>query len=323
MRKQMKIVTLIMALIVMLTAFGIPTAAAESQTQILNILFLVCEGTGKAFTPMMPMIVTLDFEKTSIRVISFYYQTQIDAVTKKGKALSMPMNFLSYCDLPEIVKAYENTFGIPIDRYLVYQYRYGSYEPVVGVFDMLGSVTLDVSGEVLGDEEYTTINGNMKALSKSMKREYTPVTQAGPQALDSLGLIAYYSAIPDRVWASGDRFTMMMEDYKFWDAKNRAVIEALKPIISLMSTGVSHAFLQLITGNQITDITADDIAAWAVIPFNFPDEAPYFTAPGFEGVEMRDFDAGALTGVGGYDAKMLSYDNAAMIAHIREFIYGQ
>lgn len=321
MRKILKTTTMITVFVLLLAACGAPAALAGDAGQTMNVLLLVCEGSGGSYYVIQPMILTFDFSENSVRVINFYYQTQVYAVTKKGESLSMPINFFAYCDTAEIVKAFENTYGIPIDRYVIYQY--GNYKTPGAAFELLCPLTLDIPEEWMGDEEYTTFNGTMKAVSKIMHMDYTKVTQPGPQEIGPVGLVSYYATIPDRIWASGDRFTMMMEDYRYWDAKNLAVLEALRPKIAQMDQDAVLAIWSLMTEGQDTNLTGEDIAAWSQIPFRFPDEAFYFTVPGFEGVEMADFDAGALTGVRGYDAKMLVYDNAAMAQKIRDFIYGQ
>jgi len=317
MKKGIRSIALIMAMVLLLSVCGAPARASESAAQHVNVLALLCEGSYV----IVPLVLTFDLEKNTVRIINFFYQTQIDAVTKKGSALSMPMTFLGYCEPGEIVKAYENTFGIPIDKYIFYDYS--NYKTVVSAFGLLCPVTLEISDEVMGDEEYSTINGTMKMFAKSLKFEYTPLTQAGIQALDALALLAYLVTIPDRIWESGDRFTMMMEDYAYWDAKERAVIEALRPVISQMDPDAVLAFAQQALEDQETDITQKDLAAMFSAVFTFPQEEPYFTVPGFEGVEMEDFDANALTGVYGYDSKMLVYDNEAMARRIRAFIYGE
>ncbi|MBN1776770.1 MAG: hypothetical protein JW811_01490 [Clostridiales bacterium] len=318
MKKHTKIIALLTALVLLLAAGGV-SAAAEGAGQTVNILLLACESGY----PISPLIVSLDFEQKTVKVVNFYYQTQINAVTKKGESLSMPMNFLLYCDTEEIVKAYENTFGIPIDRYVIFSYTYGNFQPAIQGFDMLTPVIVDIPEELLGNEQYTTINGNMKPLAGVLNREYTLITQAGPNALDAVGIVSYIGAIPDWVWSSGDRFTMMMEDYKYWDAKYRALIEGLRPNIAAFDHDAALAFWQRMVADQATDITGDDIALWSQTLCNFPEDAPYLTIPGFEGVTMQDFDANALTGVYGYDAKMFAYDGDAISAIIRAFIAGE
>ena len=319
MKKHTKIIALLTALVLLLAAGGMQAAAAEDAGQTVNILLLACEGGY----PISPLIVSLDFTQKTIKVVNFYFQTQIDAVTKKGESLSMPMNFLLYCDTAEIVKAYENTFGIPIDRYVIFTYAYGNFEPAIQGFDMLTPVTVDIPEELLGTEQYTTINGNMKPLAGVLNREYTLITQAGPNALDAVGIVSYIGAIPDWVWDSGDRYTMMMEDYKYWDAKYQALIEGLRPNIAALDHDAILAFWQHMVADQTTNITEDDITLWSQTLYNFPEDAPYLTIPGFEGVTIQDFDANALVGISGYDVKMFVYDNDAISAMIQAFIGGE
>jgi hypothetical protein len=321
MRKILKTTAMITLFVLLLAACGAQAAPAGDAGQTMNLLLLVCEGSGNSYYVIQPMILTFDFLKNSIRVVNFYYQTQIFSVTRKGEALSMPINFFAYCDTAEIVKAFENTYGITVDRYVIY--KYGDYKMPGEAFELLCPLVLDIPEELMGDEEYTTFNGTMKAVSRIMHMDYTKVTQPGPQEIGPVGLVSYYATYPDRIWASGDRFTMMMEDYKYWDAKNLAVLEALKKKIAQMDQESVLTIWSLMTEGQDTNVTGEDIAAWSQIPFRLPDEAFYCTAPGFTGVEMADFDAGALTGVRGYDAKMLVYDNDAMAQKIRDFIYGQ
>jgi hypothetical protein len=327
MRKLNKSIAIIMALIVLFAVPGAQAAQAGNESQTVNVLVLASENLGKTFFPIMPMIISLNLTDHSVKVINFYFRTQIFAVTREAGELSIPMSLLPQCDLPEIVKAYENTYGIKIDRYLIYQYKYGSFEPIADVYDLLFPITLEIPEEFLGNAEYTTMNGNMKSLSKSMHREYTQIAQAGPQELGAVGFLAYYSSIPDRVWESGDPLTMAMEDYKLWDMKNRAVIEGLRPIMARMDSNTVLSFLKLFVKDQITDITEEDMAAWsaawAAAPFSFPVDSPYLTVPGFEGVEIQDGAVGALRGVDAYQCTMLAYDNDAAAQTIQRFIYGE
>jgi hypothetical protein len=321
--KTIKRIAAMTAALVLLFVCGAQAAAADAAGQTVNVLVLASETMGDSFFPIVPMIVSLDLAKGTVRVVYFYFEAQIFAETQKYGALSIPMSLLSHCEIPEIVRAYENTFGITIDRHLIYRYEYGSYEPAAEMYDLFCPITLDIPEEILGTAKYTTLNGNMKALSKSMKRDYTPVEQAGPQALDTVGFLAYFSSIPDRVWESGDRFTMAMEDYKYWDMKNRAVIEALGPVLEAADPSLVQAFLQLAIRDQITDITVEDIAAWSSAPFRFSADTSYFTVPGFEGVELKDGDAGALPGVDSYQAAMLAYDTETIAASLRAFLNGE
>ena len=64
--------------------------------------------------------------------------------------MSVPINFLSYCDTDEIVKAFENTFGITIDRYLIFKREYESYGTFIDVYNLFCPMTLDVPQEVMG-----------------------------------------------------------------------------------------------------------------------------------------------------------------------------
>lgn len=320
--KTAKKLAAVSAAIVLLFACCAQASAAEPGGQTVNVLVLASETAGDSFFPIMPMLVSLDLAGGTVRVVFFYFQTQIFAQSERYGALSIPMSLLPQCEIPEIVGAYEQTFGVSIDRYLIYRYKYGSYAPAAAIYDLFCPITLDISEELMGSAKYTTVNGNMKALSKSMKREYAPVEQAGPQVLDTVGFLAYYAAIPDRVWESNDPFTMAMEDYKLWDQKNRAVVTALGPVLAAADPALVQTFLQLATKEQLTDITADDVAVWSSMSFRFAD-APYFTVPGFEGVEWKEGDADALPGVDSYQARMLSYDTAALSADLYAFLYGE
>ncbi len=282
-----------------------------------NILFIASEGDY----PIVLFILTMDYNTNSMRFANFFYQTQINAVTKEGEELSMPMGFLGHCDTPEIVKAYENTYGITIDRYLLFQY---DLETVIKILNELSPITLNIPEEFLGDEEYSTINGNMQAYSEDFDIEPDPVDEAGEQELDSLGLFSFFHTIPDRVSASDDRGTNMMEDYRLWDEKNQTVIEAFKPLFKLLGEDGVSGLWELVTEGQDTDITEEDIAKWSKLLASLPDEkTPYFTVPGFEGVEVEDFDAKTLTGMSGFDVKMLVYDNETMAENLQKFINGQ
>jgi len=290
-------------------------AARTADTE--TILFLICEGTGNSFYPIMPFLLTADRDTGECRFTHFYYMTRIEAVTKKGETVSMPMSFLSYCDTTEIVKAYENTFGIRIDRYLIYKY---DYQQVLDLLDTLCPVTVDVPEEFMGDAEYSTINGNMKAFARQFGREAVPLEHAGEQTLDSLGLFSYFHTIPDRVWA-GDRFDNLMEDYRLWDQKNRTMIAVFKSLAGLMGEDAVAAAFRLMTDGQDTNLTDGDIAAWSAMIANQPEGMmPYFTFPGYDGVEMQDFNAKALTGTAGYDAKMLACGDETTAEALRAFL---
>lgn len=298
-----------------------PTATASPTAEPIppeNILFIACEGSEESFFPIMPFILTMDYNTNSIRFTNFYLSTQIDAVTKKGDKISMPMTFLNQCDTEEIVKAYENTYGIKIDRYIIFKY---DNKKTIEILSELGPIKLFIPEEFLGDKEYTTINGNMEHYGKSLDMEPKPVDESGEQELDSLGLFSFFHTIPERVWESDDRFTNMMEDYRLWDEKNQTVIAALKPLLKLLGEDKVSGLWKLVAQGQDTNITDEDIAKWSKLLVNLPAEkTPYFTVPGFEDVEFADFDAKALTGISGYDVKMLTYDNEKMAEDLQKFI---
>ncbi|MBN1776767.1 MAG: hypothetical protein JW811_01470 [Clostridiales bacterium] len=322
MKKSLKMLSAVTALILLLMACGVP-AAAESAGDVVNLLILASEDMGNSYFPIMPMILSLNLKTLDARLINFYFQTQIFAVAKNGEEISVPMSLLPNCEVSEIVKAYENTFGIPIDRYLIYVYQYGSYSPIVDVFDMMFPITLDIPEEILGTAQYTTINGNMKSIANTLKRQYSPIEQAGPHELDAVGYLAYYCAIPDYVWGSGDRLSNTLEDYKYWDMKNEAVIEAFRPIIGLMSPDTVAMLIRMLVSGQLTDITEDDIVLWSTAGLNFAADSPYLTVPGFEGVELQGGNIGSLKGISAYQNMMLTYDNEAVKQQIQAFLYGE
>ena len=173
------------------------TAAAPTKEPIPpeNLLFIACDGDY----PIMPFILTMDYNTGNIRFINFYLSTQINAVTKDGSEVSMPMTFLSHCETPEIVKAYENTYGITIDRYIIFKY---DTEKTIEILNKLGPIKLIIPEEFLGDEEHSSINGNMQYYGESLDMEPKPVDGAGEHELDSLGLFSFFHTIPERVWES-------------------------------------------------------------------------------------------------------------------------
>ena len=278
MKKTIRMFALI-ASVVMLFASCIAQAETKN-TQILNILFLACEGEGETYYPNAPAILTLDFSKQTIRITKFFSQAQIFAETRQLGELSMPMNFLLYCNTDKIVTAYENTFGISIEKYIIFRYQYYTYKPILEGLDILCPVKLDIPDEVLGDQQYTTTNGNMAALAQTTNREYNPITATGVQDLDAMGIVGYVGATPERIWESGDKFTMMLEDYRYRDAIIQEILEALDPVISKLDRNQVEMLWRLLLAGQETNITLDDIDAWSQISFHFPtDNDAYLTVP--------------------------------------------
>ena len=104
--------------------------------------------------------------------------------------------------------------------------------------------------------------------------------------------------------------------------KNVAVIEALRPIIGLMTPDTVAMLMQMLVADQQTDITQKDIALWSAAGLNLDADAPYLTVPGFEGIDLVTGDIGSLSGISAYQNKMLSYDSEAIKQQIREFLYG-
>ena len=323
MKKMIRSITIIAALAVLLSAFGIQAVAADTA-ETVNILAIGSEREGDTFYPTMPMIISLDFATGSVRIVYFHYATQIMAVTRDAGALSIPMKALSYCDYSEIVKAFENAFGIKIDRYMNFQFVYGDHENVFLFLNALCPLTLDIPAELLGDTKYTSVNWYMGELTRGLDIEYTKLTEMTTQTMDAIGLGAYICAAPDRLWKSGDQFTMMMEEYKYQDVKYRAIIEALKSNIAQMDRDAVLAIWRLLLDGQETDITAEDIAAWSEAGLNFiGDTPPLLTVPGFEGVEMVESEAKSVLGVRSYYAQMLVYDTAAAAQRVQEFLSGE
>lgn len=318
-----KSVLTLTALAVLLAACAVPAASAETADEIGNLLMIAGEDMGNTYFPLVIMVFSANFTQKTIKVISFYFETQITAVAKTGETVSIPMSLLPNCETGEIVKAFENTFGIPIDRYLIYTYTYGSYKPIIDVYDRIFPVTIDIPEEILGTAQYTTINGNMKAIAKASKRDYTPIDKAGLHDLDSVGVLAYFSSIPDRISESGDRFTKAMEDYKYWDAKHAALFNGLRPVVGLMSPDTMAMILQMLFSNQATDMTGEDIAKISAAGLNFAADSGYLTVPGFEGVELQAGDKGSLKGINAYQNMMLAYDSEAIRQQIRAFLYGE
>ena len=314
-----RIVTLVTALALLIMACGGP-AAAEGQT--VNILVLASQIGNDAFFPTAAAIVSLHTSEQTVKLISFCIQTQVTAVTRDAGAMSVPINFLSYCDTDEIVKAFENTFGITIDRYLIFKREYESYGTFIDVYNLFCPVTLDIPQEVMGDGEYSPINWQLQSIADVLGVDYAPVTQTGTQELDAMKVISYIAAYPAIDWDNVDWIAGTMEDYILWDFKVRAMLAAAKPKAAQMDSDAVRTLCTLITDGQETDITADDIAAWSQIPFAFADDA-YLTVPGFESAEVRDFDASPLTEPGMFGHRIMAYDSGAITESIQNFVYGQ
>ena len=221
-----KLITAVIVLALLLSVCGAQAAETETTAQHENVLLLLCDGSYV----IGPLILTFDWEKGTVRIIHFCYQAQINAVTKKGEAMDMPITFLLYCEPDEIVKAFETACGIPIEKYIIFDYS--AYQSVIDAFEALGPVTLEVPSEMMGDEEYSSVNGNMRVFANAVNAVYAPLKQAGVQALDELAFLSYIATTPDRIWESGDRFTMMMADYQYQVWKMQAMIEAFRPVIS-------------------------------------------------------------------------------------------
>ncbi len=323
MQKIMRTIALITALAALLAACGVQAALAAHAGQTVNILLMDSETEGDGFFIAIPVIVSLDLSKHSIRAVHIHNMSQISAVTREKGELTIPVNALSHCEYSEIVKAFENAFGVAIDRYINYQFVYGDFEPTLKLMGAFCPITLDIPEELTGDKKYVTVNGYMKEITGYLGTDFPPVTQAGPQVLDALQLTAYFGAMPERLWKSGDQFTMVMEEYKYNDWKYRSVVEAMKTNIARMDQAEVLAFWHVLTDGQDTDVTAEDIAAWSAIPFNFTDAEPYITVPGFEGVEMVKSGAASLPGVGSNQAQMLVYDTGAAARRVKDFLSGQ
>lgn len=323
MKKKIRSVTVITALMVLLAACGAQAASAEDAGQTVNILLMDSETDGDGFFITIPVIVSLDFANHSIRAVHIHNMSQIAAVTREKGELSIPINALSHCEYPEIINAFKNAFGVTIDRYVNYQFVYGDFEPTLKLMGAFCPITLDIPEELTGDKKFVTINGYMQEIVGYLGTDYTPIAQAGPQVLDALSLTAYFGAAPARLWESGDQFTMVMEEYKYNDMKYRAVIGGMKVKIAQMDQAEVLAFWHVLTDGQDTDVTAEDIAAWSAVPFNFIDDEPYLTVPGFEGVEMAASEASSLPGVSNYQAKMLVYDMDEAARRVRDFLSGE
>lgn len=318
-----RLILILTALAVLTTAAPAALAeAADSANDIRNMLVIAGEDMGDGYFPLLVLVFSADFTEKTIKVINFYYTTQVNAVAKNGEAVSIPMSLLPVCDDTEIVKAFENTFGIPIERYLIYVYKSNSYEPFLDVFDQVDPITVDIPEEVLGTAQHSTVNGNMKAIAGASKREYTPIQSAGLQELNGVGILSYYTAIPARIWASGDTFTNVMEDYKYWDNKNAVLFSALRAIIGMMGPDASAAILRTLLTGQDTDMTDEQIAIISGAGLNFAPGVCYMTVPGFEGVEMVVGDTGTLKGVSTFQKQMLTYDSEAIRQQIHTFLYG-
>jgi hypothetical protein len=318
MKKTIRSVTIITALAVLLAACG-----AQAAGQTVNILLLDSETEDGGFYMTIPLIVSLDFANHSIRVVHIHNMTEIRAVTREKGELKIPVNALSHCEYSEIVNAFENAFGVTIDRYVNYRFVYGDFGPTLKLMGAFCPITLDIPEELTGDKKYVTVNGYMAEITSYLGTDFTPIMQAGPQELDALSLTAYFGAMPDRLWKSGDQFTMVMEEYKYNDMKYRAVIEGMKTKIAQMDQAEVLAFWHVLTDGQDTDVTAKDIAAWSAVSFNFIDDAPYLTVPGFEGVEMTASEASSLPGAGNHHSMMLSYDTAAAAQAVQAFLGGE
>ena len=279
-------------------------------------------GLGDDFYPTAAAIISLNSEEQTIKVVNFCMQTQITAVTRQAGEMFVPLNFLRFCDVDEIVGAFETTFGIMIDRYLIYRREYDDYKTFFDLYSLFSPMTLDIPETIIGDEAYSPINEYLGLIAGSLGVDYAPIERAGTQELDAMKAISYVSAYPAIDWENMDWIAGTMEDYAIWDSKVRAVLGAVKPMVAHMDSGWLSTFCTLATDGQETNITADDIAAWSGIPFVFAEEA-YLTVPGFEGSEVREFDSTALTDPGLFGVRIMVYDTEAAAASIREYIAGQ
>lgn len=321
-RTLFRIILVLTALAVLLTVC-VPAALAETADDIVNILLIGGEDMGSSYFPLLPLVLSFNLTRQSVKVIYFYYETQIFGTAPSGETVSIPMSLLPNLDTGEVVKAFETTYGIPINRYLIYTYDYGKCTRTLEAFDLLAPLTIDVPGEILGTAQHTTINGNMKALAGANKRDYTAVETAGPQQLDAVGYLAYIFAIPESVWSSGDRLTVAMADYNDADTKNRVAIAALRIVIGMKDEDTIAAFMRKFTEGQETDITEDDIALWSAFSLNLDADNPYMSVPGNEGVALQAGDIGSMTGISSYQNQMLTYDNEAFKQKIHAFLYGE
>lgn len=310
------------ALVILFLTIVAPAATVADSGQTVNILILVGDGTSGTFNPIAPFILSLDGSSQTARVIGFSISTRIAAVTREAGETSISMGYLSHCETGEIVKAYETTFGIPIDRYLFLAYQYGSFESLVGALDMLCPVTLDIPEILMGDTQFTTVNGNMPMFAEAMNREYTLVAGAQAQELDTVGFISYFAAAPSININTVDWIVYPMDSYRLWDMKCQAALKAFIPRISRMDQAEVLAFWTLITDGQDTDITADDIGRWSAIPYSFPADC-YLSVPGFENAKAQEFDASAFTSYNFFPQMLLAYDSEAVISQIHTFISGE
>lgn len=310
------------ALAMLFGGIGGQTATADDGGDIINILIIVGDETGGAFHPIAPLAVSLDFGRRTVKVINFCIDTRILAVTREIGEAEISMAYLSHCDTEEIVRAYENTFGLHIDRYLLLGYQYGSFAQLVGALDMLCPVTLDIPEILLGNTPFSTVNGNMPMFAGELNREYTLLTGAQAQELDTVGLIAYFAAAPAIDIGTVDWNSYPIESYRLWDAKCRAVLEAVKPAVAQMGREDALAFWTLITQGHETNLTGEDIARWSEVAFTFPD-ACYLSVPGLEDARAQEFDASAFTSFNLFAQMMLVYDDAAVALRVQAFISGE
>ena len=322
MKKRMKrMISAVLAAVLLICCA--PAAVAEDMQQV-NILLIVGDGTGDTFYPTAVFIVVLDPDTCKIRVVNFDMAAQIYAKPRQAEESWMPMKFLYCCDTDAIVYAFESTFGITIDRYLFVAYEYGSFAPLLPMLDELISrnpVEVDIPDALMGDEPYTTVNGNMPWIAEAAGRDYTPVTGTQAQALDAVGLVSYFAAYPAVDFETVDWEQYTLDSYALWDEKCAAVFEAIRPAIRKSTPDSSNAFWMMLLDGQQTNITQEDVDDWIWQPFTIGDNA-YFSVPGEHAVP-EEFDASALTGANAFPYMMLTGNPQETAAGMQTFMNGE
>jgi len=297
------------------TAEQSETVSAGPKMPPVNVLIIACEGKENSF-PLNFFLITVDNNTNEVRFTNFFYETQIDAVTTEGEPVSIPMYKLTeLCDMEGIIDAFENMYGIAVDKYLIYRY---DNNMIIDIFKHMCPITVDIPEEYIGSGE-GTLKKSMERYSDSTGEEITPVDAAGEQELGPLALLSYFHTIPEWVYASEDDLTRKMEDYKYWDAKNEYALSVYKPVFELMGEQALTALGQSIMEGQDTNITDDDIAAWAKRLTELPDgKTPYLTIPGFEDIGLEKFEGDPMG-----STMMLTYDKAEAAEKVQAFVNGE
>ena len=104
-RTLFRIMLVLTALAVLLTVC-VPAALAETADDIVNILLIGGEDMGSSYFPLLPLVLSFNLTRQSVKVIYFYYETQIFGTAPSGETVSIPMSLLPNLDTGEVVTAF-------------------------------------------------------------------------------------------------------------------------------------------------------------------------------------------------------------------------